>query len=207
MTCFLLFTGLLHRTKTHYVSSASLMFWTQPTPNRAALVTRAFMGTCAFTLASLQKTQITLTSANTLNLLQTSFIKAWRAKMVYLFKYKYVLNWVKMYFLSIFLILFSPLFSSGKVLVHCIMGVSRSATLVLSYLMLKHSFSLRDALRHIVKKRAIYPNRNFLTLLLKLDEELTRKRMLCPVLWHNYLPALSLACIILHFDHMGSSCK
>uniref|UniRef100_A0A1A8J981 Dual specificity protein phosphatase n=1 Tax=Nothobranchius kuhntae TaxID=321403 RepID=A0A1A8J981_NOTKU len=70
----------------------------------------------------------------------------------------------------------------GKVLVHCIMGVSRSATLVLVYLMMKKCLSLKDALRHVVQKRAIYPNRNFLSLLLKLDEQLTQKRRLCPLL-------------------------
>uniref|UniRef100_A0A3Q3FSE4 Dual specificity protein phosphatase n=1 Tax=Labrus bergylta TaxID=56723 RepID=A0A3Q3FSE4_9LABR len=70
----------------------------------------------------------------------------------------------------------------GKVLVHCIMGVSRSATLVLVFLMLRQRLPLRDALRQIVQKRAIYPNRNFLSLLLKLDEQLTLKRRLCPLL-------------------------
>lgn len=70
----------------------------------------------------------------------------------------------------------------GKVLVHCIMGMSRSATLVLAYLMLQQRLSLGDALRHVVQKRAIYPNRNFLSLLLKLDKQLTRKRRLCPLL-------------------------
>lgn len=70
----------------------------------------------------------------------------------------------------------------GKVLVHCIMGMSRSASLVLAYLMLRQRLSLRDALRHVVEKRAIYPNRNFLSLLLKLDEQLALKRRLCPVL-------------------------
>ncbi|XP_063346984.1 dual specificity protein phosphatase 13A-like isoform X1 [Pelmatolapia mariae] len=70
----------------------------------------------------------------------------------------------------------------GKVLVHCIMGVSRSATLVIAYLMLWQRLTLRDALKHVVQKRAIYPNRNFLSLLLKLDEQLTRKRRLCPIL-------------------------
>ncbi|KAM6997330.1 dual specificity protein phosphatase 13A [Tautogolabrus adspersus] len=70
----------------------------------------------------------------------------------------------------------------GKVLVHCIMGVSRSATLVLAFLMLRQRLPLRDALRQVVQKRAIYPNRNFLSLLLKLDEQLTLKRRLCPLL-------------------------
>ncbi|CAN9499867.1 unnamed protein product [Ophioblennius macclurei] len=70
----------------------------------------------------------------------------------------------------------------GKVLVHCIMGMSRSATLVLAYLMTRQRFSLKDALRHVIQKRAIYPNRNFLSLLLKLDEQLTQRRRLCPLL-------------------------
>ncbi|XP_067378148.1 dual specificity protein phosphatase family protein isoform X2 [Channa argus] len=73
-------------------------------------------------------------------------------------------------------------FDLRKVLIHCIMGVSRSATLVLAYLMLHQRLSLIDALRRVIQKRAIYPNRNFLSLLLKLDEQLTLKRRLCPLL-------------------------
>ncbi|XP_066535577.1 dual specificity protein phosphatase family protein [Hoplias malabaricus] len=71
---------------------------------------------------------------------------------------------------------------NGKVLVHCIMGVSRSATLVLAYLMLRHRLTLRSAIQKVIRRRAIYPNRNFLSLLLELDTQLQRKRMLCPIL-------------------------
>ncbi|XP_052427897.1 dual specificity protein phosphatase 13-like [Carassius gibelio] len=71
---------------------------------------------------------------------------------------------------------------NGKVLVHCIMGMSRSATLVLAYLMLRQRLSLRTAIQTVVLQRAIYPNRNFLSLLLDLDIQLQRKRMLCPIL-------------------------
>ncbi|XP_057704099.1 dual specificity protein phosphatase 13-like isoform X4 [Corythoichthys intestinalis] len=72
-------------------------------------------------------------------------------------------------------------YDQGKVLVHCIMGVSRSATLALAYLMMRQHLSLQDALRHLVQKRAIYPNRNFLMLLHKLNEQLAFKRRFCPL--------------------------
>lgn len=70
----------------------------------------------------------------------------------------------------------------GKVLVHCIMGMSRSASLVLAYLMLQQRLTLSNALKHVVQKRAIYPNRHFLSLLLHLDDQLSFKRRLCPLL-------------------------
>ncbi|KAG7492787.1 hypothetical protein MATL_G00018300 [Megalops atlanticus] len=72
--------------------------------------------------------------------------------------------------------------SDGKVLVHCIMGMSRSSTLVLAYLMLYHQLPLYNAIQEVIKKRAIYPNRNFLALLLDLDLQLNRKRRTCLLL-------------------------
>ncbi|XP_035808429.1 dual specificity protein phosphatase 26-like isoform X2 [Amphiprion ocellaris] len=70
----------------------------------------------------------------------------------------------------------------GKVLVHCIMGMSRSSTLVLAYLMIYQHLPLKQALQKLIQKRAIYPNRNFLALLLDLDLQLTKKRKTCQIL-------------------------
>ncbi|CAI9558353.1 unnamed protein product [Staurois parvus] len=60
----------------------------------------------------------------------------------------------------------------GKVLVHCVLGKSRSATMVLAYLMIYQRFTLADAIRHISQYRCIAPNRGFLQHLQHLETEL-----------------------------------
>lgn len=62
--------------------------------------------------------------------------------------------------------------SSAKVLVHCVVGVSRSATLVLAYLMLRQQMSLRQAVIAVRQHRWIFPNRGFLHQLCQLDQKL-----------------------------------
>lgn len=64
---------------------------------------------------------------------------------------------------------------SGKVLVHCQVGVSRSATLVLAYLMLKQNLTLVEAVCAVKDKRGVIPNRGFLRQLIKLDGQLFGK--------------------------------
>ncbi|XP_028982749.1 dual specificity protein phosphatase 13-like [Betta splendens] len=65
--------------------------------------------------------------------------------------------------------------SAGKVLVHCAVGVSRSAALVLSYLMIHQHLSLLSSIRLVQQKRWICPNRGFLRQLIVLDQELQNK--------------------------------
>ncbi|GAA6220899.1 dual specificity protein phosphatase 26-like [Lates japonicus] len=60
----------------------------------------------------------------------------------------------------------------GKVLVHCHVGVSRSATLVLAYLMLKQNLTLVEAICAVKDNRGVIPNRGFLRQLIKLDGQL-----------------------------------
>lgn len=67
---------------------------------------------------------------------------------------------------------FTCMFSSAKVLVHCVVGVSRSATLVLAYLMLHQQLSLQQAIITVRERRWIFPNRGFLRQLCQLDQQL-----------------------------------
>uniref|UniRef100_A0A8C3YV57 Dual specificity phosphatase 13B n=1 Tax=Catagonus wagneri TaxID=51154 RepID=A0A8C3YV57_9CETA len=63
----------------------------------------------------------------------------------------------------------------GRVLVHCAMGVSRSATVVLAFLMICENMTLVEAIQTVQAHRNIYPNSGFLQQLQVLDNRLGRE--------------------------------
>ncbi|XP_058807311.1 dual specificity protein phosphatase 3-like isoform X2 [Phymastichus coffea] len=67
--------------------------------------------------------------------------------------------------------------SGGRVFVHCVQGVSRSATCVIAYLMIKKAMLAKDAIRTVRLSREIGPNEGFLRQLAHLDNQLRRQRM------------------------------
>uniref|UniRef100_A0A665TVD6 Dual specificity protein phosphatase n=1 Tax=Echeneis naucrates TaxID=173247 RepID=A0A665TVD6_ECHNA len=64
----------------------------------------------------------------------------------------------------------------GRVFVHCLMGVSRSATLVLAFLMIAEGLTLKEAVAAVRSHRDICPNSGFLQQLRSLDKGLERDR-------------------------------
>lgn len=64
----------------------------------------------------------------------------------------------------------------GRVFVHCLMGVSRSATLVLAFLMIAEGLRLQEAVAAVRPHRDICPNPGFLQQLRSLDKSLERER-------------------------------
>ncbi|XP_023653910.1 dual specificity phosphatase 29 isoform X1 [Paramormyrops kingsleyae] len=60
----------------------------------------------------------------------------------------------------------------NKLLVHCVMGRSRSATLFLAYLMIHKNMTLVDAIERVKQHRRILPNWGFLKQLRQLDMQL-----------------------------------
>uniref|UniRef100_A0A2K6WEE1 Protein-serine/threonine phosphatase n=1 Tax=Onchocerca volvulus TaxID=6282 RepID=A0A2K6WEE1_ONCVO len=62
--------------------------------------------------------------------------------------------------------------SGGNVLVHCNAGVSRSATIVLSYIMRYNKMTVREALEHVNTIRKVGPNPGFMQQLLRYEMKL-----------------------------------
>lgn len=67
--------------------------------------------------------------------------------------------------------------TGGKAFVHCLQGMSRSATCVLAYLMIKKGMLATDAIRIVRTNRCIRPNDGFLHQLAQLDNQLRRQRL------------------------------
>jgi len=70
----------------------------------------------------------------------------------------------------------SAVSGGGLVVVNCYMGLSRSASCVLAYLMTKHDMSLSKALDYVKASRAVRPNEGFLNQLKDLERSLARRR-------------------------------
>ena len=66
--------------------------------------------------------------------------------------------------------------AGGRTLIHCVAGVSRSASLVIAYLMKYHRMSLLDAYTHVKSRRAVIrPNVGFFKQLIAYEKKLFGK--------------------------------
>ncbi|XP_012274093.1 dual specificity protein phosphatase 3 [Orussus abietinus] len=84
---------------------------------------------------------------------------------------------ISQYFPAAVSFIHNALSSGGKVFVHCMLGISRSATCVIAYLMTKKEMLAVDAIQLVRTNRCINPNQGFLRQLANLDNRLRRERL------------------------------
>jgi len=83
---------------------------------------------------------------------------------------------IALHFNDVTMFIDEALEAGGKVLVNCEMGMSRSSTCVLAYLMLRHEMTAIEALSKVRKHRYVRPNKGFLRQLEELDTKLKTER-------------------------------
>jgi hypothetical protein len=63
----------------------------------------------------------------------------------------------------------------GNCLIHCMQGISRSAGIVISYIMRKCNMSAKDAFRHVeIRRPGIMPNHSFINQLIDYEIQLNK---------------------------------
>lgn len=82
------------------------------------------------------------------------------------------------------------LLSPGKIFVHCNQGISRSATVVLAFLMMKRGMNFMNAVRAVRAKREVMPNDGFLRQLAILNFELYEAHKTYQTLRYTYSTSL-----------------
>lgn len=63
----------------------------------------------------------------------------------------------------------------GKILVHCFMGMSRSASLIIAYLIKYRKLTLEQSIRLLSKHRFIWPNDGFIEQLIEWEKTHLKK--------------------------------
>ena len=72
----------------------------------------------------------------------------------------------------------SCFFYAGKVFIHCVVGISRSATILIAYLMIIKHMNAADALQFVFQQRRVFPNLGFLNHLAQLNNVLFKRQSL-----------------------------
>lgn len=79
------------------------------------------------------------------------------------------------YFIPVSEIIDKALKNNERVFIHCFAGISRSATIVIAFLVLKKNMSVSQAIHYIRKKRPINPNEGFINQLCILENNINLK--------------------------------
>ncbi|XP_017774409.1 PREDICTED: dual specificity protein phosphatase 13-like [Nicrophorus vespilloides] len=87
---------------------------------------------------------------------------------------------ISVYFESAARFIDAAIRGGGRVLIHCVVGISRSATIVIAYLMICRGMSAAEALQFVFRRRRVFPNEGFLHHIAQLDKVLSKRKLFGP---------------------------